>query len=147
LIALHRIESELEKNLNFYKPKLWVLMPVFNEANGLVSWIRTVDRELHFMDTTFVISDDGSSDGIGEKLMMEVDFSKYVFLGDGINRGRKQQIIDCGDYGLCGADGVPRACGEGERDGLIGLNFGISYRINHHRGIGRSRREGDLLGS
>jgi dolichol-phosphate mannosyltransferase len=87
LIALHRIESELEKNLNFYKPKLWVLMPVFNEANGLVSWIRTVDRELHFMDTTFVIADDGSSDGIGEKLKMELDFSRYVFLSDGINRG------------------------------------------------------------
>ena len=82
-----RIESELEKKITFYKTKIWVLMPVFNEANGLASWIRMADRELNFIDTTFVISDDGSTDGIGEMLNGQINFPKYVLLGDGINRG------------------------------------------------------------
>jgi dolichol-phosphate mannosyltransferase len=77
----------LKKSINVYEPRVWVLMPVFNEANGLVAWMRTVDRELNSSDTTFVISDDGSIDGVGQKLAMEVDFLNYVLLGDGINRG------------------------------------------------------------
>ena len=59
-----------------------------------------------------------------------------------------QVIIDnCASNCSAGGDGVAGTCGEGEGDSLIGLDFGISYRINHHRGGGRARREGHRLGS
>jgi len=65
----------------------WVLMPVLNEAKGLPGWMRLIGSALNNEDTTFVISDDGSTDGISETLIGQANFPKYVLLGDGINRG------------------------------------------------------------
>ena len=116
--------------------------------NNIVGWRKVIPRR--GKEGIFELDGDGGT-SIATARDSNANFilrgGKIVIASDGINRGRKQQIIDCGDYGLCGADGVPRACGEGERDGLIGLDFGISYRIDHHSGSGRSRREGDRLGS
>ncbi len=65
----------------------WVLMPVLNEANGLPAWMHLIYSSLNTKDITFVISDDGSSDGLSEKLKEHIKIPRYVLLGDGINRG------------------------------------------------------------
>ena len=65
----------------------WILMPVYNEAEGLSHWIRAIDSQLIDTENRFIISDDGSSDQIKETLASETGLPPYVILGDGINRG------------------------------------------------------------
>ena len=116
--------------------------------NNIVGWRNFILRR--GKERVFELDGDGSAriatarDGNASFILRD---GKIVIASDGINRGRKQQIIDCGDYGRWGADGVARSGSKGEGDGLIGLDFGISNRIDHHRGSGRSRCKGDRLGS
>lgn len=62
-------------------------MPVYNEASGLATWIRAIEKVLSAHRTYFVISDDGSTDGLRQALSQELNLPCYVIIGDGINRG------------------------------------------------------------
>ena len=146
LIGDHHIVADAEQ-AHLSRGKIQRPLPITVDSN-IVGWRNVIPRR--GKEGVFELNGDGGTsittarDGNAIFILRD---GKIVIASDGINRGRKHQIIDCGDYGLCGADGVTRACGEGERDGLISLDFVISYRINHHRGSGRTRRKGDLLGS
>ena len=146
LIGDHHIVADA-KQTHLSRGKSQRPLPITVD-NNIVGWRNVIPRG--GKEGVFELDGDGGTsiatarDGNANFILRN---GKIVIASDGINRGRKQQIIDCGDYGCWGADGVPRACGEGEGDTFIGLDFGISYRINHHRGSGRSRRKGDRLGS
>ena len=62
-------------------------MPVYNEAQVLTQWIRTLDAALLGSENRFVLSDDGSSDQLSEKLEVETNLPSIIKLGDGIHRG------------------------------------------------------------
>ena len=146
LIGDHHIVADAEQT-HLSRGKIQRPLPITVD-NNIVGWRNVIPRRRK--EGVFELDGDGGT-SIATSRDCDANFilrdGKIVIASNGINRRRKQQIIDCAGYRSCSADGVTRACGEGEGDGLIGLDFGISYRINHQRGSSRSRREGDLLGS
>ena len=69
------------------KRTCWILMPVYNEAEVLPHWLRTLDAALLGSENRFVLSDDGSSDQFRVKLETDSTLPTCIILGDGINRG------------------------------------------------------------
>lgn len=70
------------------QPRIWLLLPVFNEAEGIVGWLTKIKLSCHeFGDVQFVISDDGSTDGLEHAISNWDEKSHCVILGDGSNRG------------------------------------------------------------
>ena len=65
----------------------WVVMPVFNEASGILNWMREIEQALLGQTVSFVLSDDGSSDGLKDVLKGRTNQTNYIVLGDGTNRG------------------------------------------------------------
>lgn len=70
------------------QPKIWVLLPVFNEAKGIIGWLTKIKLSCQeFGDVQFVISDDGSTDGLEYEISNWDKKNCCVILGDGSNRG------------------------------------------------------------
>lgn len=70
-----------------YKQTCWILMPVYNEAAVLPQWLCTLDNALSGSENRFVLSDDGSSDNLSERLEESLNLPSFIILGNGIHRG------------------------------------------------------------
>jgi dolichol-phosphate mannosyltransferase len=70
------------------QPKIWVLLPVFNEAEGIIGWLTSIKLNCQeFGDVQFVLSDDGSTDGLENTISNWDEKTNCAILGDGSNRG------------------------------------------------------------
>ncbi len=70
------------------QPKIWVLLPVFNEAEGIISWLISIKLSCQeFGEVQFVLSDDGSTDGLEHAISNWDEKNCCVILGDGSNHG------------------------------------------------------------
>ena len=70
------------------QPKIWVLLPVFNESKGIIGWLTKIKLSCQeFGDVQFVISDDGSTDGLEYAISNWDKKNCCVILGDGLNHG------------------------------------------------------------
>lgn len=74
--------------MNPKQSKIWILLPVFNEAAGIIEWLTSIKLSCQeFGDVQFVLSDDGSTDGLEQVISNWTEKSCCVILGDGLNRG------------------------------------------------------------
>lgn len=70
------------------QPKIWVLLPVFNEAEEIIGWLTSIKLSCQeFGEVQFVLSDDGSTDGLENAISNWDEKTNCVILGDGLNRG------------------------------------------------------------
>jgi dolichol-phosphate mannosyltransferase len=69
------------------KPVCWVVMPVYNEAAGIIPWMQQIEIALPDQNLFFVLSDDGSTDDLNGILKRQTTRNNFTVLGDGVNRG------------------------------------------------------------
>jgi dolichol-phosphate mannosyltransferase len=70
------------------QPKIWVLLPVFNEAEGIIAWLTSIKLSCQeFGEVQFVLSDDGSTDGLEHAISNWDEKNCCAILGDGSNHG------------------------------------------------------------